>query len=238
MDTADAGREPAAQQPTDVREYVRLVFIEGIPYDDGSQFDSSSVPTLLEMLADPAEEESWANIVVLLGIIGDESALDPLTAFVDHDTEDGKLSLAHYRAKTSAIMSLGYLLHKSGSQRALGYLAERMYPEGWEKLPMEAVGPYHTDKPSRDQDFAKYAILGLALSGDPGAKTALDEFQARRTDFQAAMNDIVVEVRSWLVLRSVTKETSNLRKSPGRWGMAATRLCWKRLPRRRSSRAR
>ena len=41
----------------DVRDFVRQVFIHGIPYEEARRYDASAVPVLLAMLQDPIEEE-------------------------------------------------------------------------------------------------------------------------------------------------------------------------------------
>jgi len=75
----------SAEQPMDVKEFVRRIFIEGVPYEEARKYGPTDVPTLLKMLADPKEEAYRTNIVVTLGIIGDERAVDPLIAFLGQD---------------------------------------------------------------------------------------------------------------------------------------------------------
>lgn len=179
----------------EIRDYVHRIHFEGIPYAEASGYTSSSVPTLLEMLGDPQEEQYWTNIVGMLGIIGDEQALDPLINFIEKHVEE-TLSPAHYRAKTSALMSLGYMVNKSQSERALAYLTEKASPTAWEE--MEGASPFTTEAPARNQDFAKYAVLGLAMSGHPTAGKVLEELQsagarAEASSFQAQIGDMVSE---------------------------------------------
>lgn len=89
-----------------------------MPYEKAVKYDASVVPTLLEMLNDPTEQDYWSNIVVTLGMIGDESAAEPMIEFIEKGKE-GTPMRSQYRAKTSAIMALGYLINKSGSPRVL-----------------------------------------------------------------------------------------------------------------------
>jgi hypothetical protein len=62
----------------DVADFVRQVFIHGLPYEDASRYEQSAVPVLLKMLNDPKEEPYWSNIALVLGIVGDENIVDPL----------------------------------------------------------------------------------------------------------------------------------------------------------------
>ncbi|MGH7166213.1 MAG: hypothetical protein ACREIS_11890, partial [Nitrospiraceae bacterium] len=55
-----------------IQDFARQTFIHGVPYEGASRYDGSAVPVLLHMLEDPKEEPYWANIVITLGMIGDE----------------------------------------------------------------------------------------------------------------------------------------------------------------------
>lgn len=194
--------ELAAQtgRPMDIREFVRQTFIQGIPYEEASRYDSSGVPALLEMLADPKEEPYWPNIVVTLGIIGDERAVDPLIALVNKDAP-GTLSNSQYTARTSALMALGYLVNKSKNAKALAYLKENLDPQVWAKRKITWTSPYQASVEERNVQLSKAAILGLALCGDPSAAEALRKLQqpaeteaAKR--FQAQTSNVVAEALS------------------------------------------
>ncbi len=181
-----------------IEEYVRQVFIKGVPYEETiTSYDASDVPTLLTMLNDPAEEPHWANIVVVLNIIGGEEVVDPLIAFIEADS-GAELSYDHYVAKTSALMSLGYLVNRTGSEQALTYLIESANPIVWEERETADVGPFQATVTETNQDLSKHAILGLALSGTPDSAQALRSFQAgegtgEESEFQAAVDDIIAE---------------------------------------------
>lgn len=189
--------QESESNPMDVSDFVRQVFIHGVPYEEASKYGPADVPKLLAMLNDRAEEEYWPNIVVVLGMIGDESAVDPLVAFIQADDERG-LSRAHYTAKTSALMSLGYLINKTGNQKALDFLKEGLDPGIWAAKNV-GVAPFQTSTTERDYDFAKFAILGLALSGRPEAAEALRALQQpaeteTQRAFQAQVSDLVSEM--------------------------------------------
>jgi hypothetical protein len=183
--------------PMDVRDFVHQTFIHGVSFEDASRYGTSAVPTLLAMLRDPAEEQYWPNIVVVLGMIGDEQAVEPLISFIQNG-DQARLSSAHYRAKTSALMSLGYIINKTGNQRALNYLRESASPETWAAKSVAGTAPFQASTTERNIDFSKHAILGLALSGRPEAAEILRTLQqptgtdAQRA-FQAQVSDLVSE---------------------------------------------
>jgi len=187
----------SAEQPMDVKEFVRRIFIEGVPYEEARKYGPTDVPTLLKMLADPKEEAYRTNIVVTLGIIGDERAVDPLIAFLGQDVK-GTLSHSEYTAKSSVLMALGYLINKSGSKKALTYLRDSSDPAVWAKRKVNWASPYHASMDDRNVQLSTMAILGLALSGHPSAAEALRSLQKPpRTKaaekFQAQVSQVVTE---------------------------------------------
>jgi len=190
---------PGVQAPAmNIRDFVRQIFIHGVPYEEASRYDASVVPTLLDMLSNPAEQEYWPNIVVVLGMIGDQRAVDPLISFIEaHAPPDG-LSRQHYAAKTSALMALGYLVNKSGDRRALDYLKASATPDTWTAKDISGIAPFQRSVSERNRDFSKFAILGLALTGNPKAAQVLRQLQVPAAspairEFQAQVGDVISE---------------------------------------------
>lgn len=160
----------------DIREFVRQTFIHGVPYEEASKYGAEVVPVLLAMLEDSREEVYWANIVTTLGVIGDNQAVRSLLSFLEKEVPE-TLSYAHYVAKTSVLMSLGYLINKSGNQQALSYLQEGLNPAAWTERRLNWKSPFHTTAAQRDQQLVSTAIIGLGLSGHPAARESLLTFQ-------------------------------------------------------------
>lgn len=162
------------EPPMDVTEYVQQTYIEGIPYAEAaSMFDADDVPALQSMLADPSHEAHWANAVTVLGIIGTDEAVETMIDFVEDGAEADDVSEAEYRAKTSAVMSLGYAVNRTGSEQALEYLKSWIAPAARTESMVAWQSPFHEAAEDRDAQLAKMAILGLALSGTPEAAQAL-----------------------------------------------------------------
>ncbi|MGH8604892.1 MAG: hypothetical protein ACREXR_19535, partial [Gammaproteobacteria bacterium] len=107
--TAAATTKPASL--ADIRGFVRRLFIHGIPYEETIRYGAQVVPTLLDMLADPKEEQAWPNIVIVLGMLGDERAVIPLISLIEQSGE-GEINYVRYEAKKNAILGLGYLVNK------------------------------------------------------------------------------------------------------------------------------
>ncbi len=212
----------ANAQTMDIKEFVHQTFIHGVPYDEASQYGSDVVPTLLKMLADDSEQEHWANIAVTLCIIGDEQALDPIIAFIDKSVE-GQISPAHYRAKTSAIMALGYMINKTGSEKALNYLKSSLNTGAWEERKANWSSPFQASKAQRDMQLSTMAILGLALSGTEAAAEALHGMQqpaasSEAKAFQAQASDVVKEALSTLDMISREGLSEYYKKTTGELG--------------------
>jgi len=176
--------EPQAQHPTGpvtIETFVRRVYVGGVPYDEVSRYDPSSVtPVLLAMLSDEKEESHWTNIVVTLGMLGDERAVEPLLAFLR--SGDGKtLSADRYRAKTSVVMSLGYIVNKSGDDRALKFLVDGVSVNVWKHRGIGWKSPYHRSRQALYGQLASMSLLGLGLSGRPEAADVLVSVKRRLT---------------------------------------------------------
>jgi hypothetical protein len=182
---------PTASAQVPVSDYVHRVFVSGIPYEEASQYTSRDVPVLLKMLEDEREKPYWANIALVLEIIGDESALDELIAFIEKDP-GGAFTEDHYVAKTSAIMGLGYLVNKSGSKKALAYLKGGASPDFWAQRKIPGLTKLLPTEQERNADMSKYAMFGLALSGHPEAEQALRNLQNTKGAF-AAQSDGTLE---------------------------------------------
>ena len=178
-------------------DFVRQTFVHGVPYATASQYGPEAVPKLLAMLNDPQEQDHWANIGITLGIIGDARSVDALIAFVEKGG-DSRSSPTHYRAKTSVLMAMGYLINKSGSQKAIDYLKSYIKPSGSGERPMPGRGAFQPSLAEQDGQLSTMAILGLGLSGHPTAQEALHSLQrpaatASAARFQAQVSDVVNE---------------------------------------------
>jgi len=170
-----------AEKQMDIREYVQQVFVRGVPYNEAREYSASSIPALAEMLRDPEQSEHWANIVVMMEIIGDESVLKNVVEFIERDP-GGEYTQAYHRAKTGAIMGLGYLIHNTKSKKALAYLKESLRPGVWQTRGMEGLSRLHSTAEERDADFSKYGLLGLALAGTPESAAVLGSLKSARPE--------------------------------------------------------
>jgi len=153
------GAESAVGQPMDIKEFVRKVYIHGVPYEKASKYDASMAPTLLKMLKDPREQDHWSNIVITLGMIGDESAVEPMIQFIEKR-----------KVQRSGMMGLGYLVNKSGNQRALEYLIASLTTSARIEGFFEAIKNMFTPA-TAERKLNKYAAIALSFrQGLPEAR--------------------------------------------------------------------
>jgi hypothetical protein len=180
----------------DIQDFVRQVFIHGVPYETVMRYGFQTVPTLLEMLADPKEKQAWPNIVIVLGMLGDERAVTPLISLIEQNHQ-GQLDYFQYDAKRSAIFGLGYLINKSGNQEALSYLKDGLDPSAWTKRGITWTSPERETAAARNRELTRMTIIGLGLSGDPSAAEALRALLAPATatapGFRQQMSGVIWE---------------------------------------------
>ncbi|MDH3263520.1 MAG: hypothetical protein OEM24_05940, partial [Paracoccaceae bacterium] len=170
-DATETGVEP----PADVRDFVRQHFFHGVPYDVARRYGPEAAGPLLEILADPAEQEWWVNIVAVAGMIGaEDQVFEPLVGFLEDSGE--VLSAEHYRAKATVPLALGYLANQSGSEAAVDYLVAAADPAYWAGRNVGRA-EFQASVFERNADLATKAILGLALSGSDRALEALQQMQ-------------------------------------------------------------
>lgn len=168
-------------EPATVETFVRQIYIHGLPYEDASRYDASVVPTLLKLLQDPKEEPYWSNVVQMLGIVGDEDVADTILTFIQEDAGAAKLTREQYAAKSSgALTALGYLVHRTGSERAVEYLLEGLVPETWQKR-VEWTSPYQAASGDRNRQLTQLCVMALALTGHPRAGEALRSLKSAGT---------------------------------------------------------
>ncbi len=185
----------AAEAPEDVRDFVRQHFFHGTPYEQATTYGTEAIPVLLEMLKDPKEMEWWPNIVATLGMIGDESVVDPLIEFLENNG-NGPLERSHYSAKSVVPLALGYAVNRSGSSKALDYLIAATDPQFWSS---KKVGrsEFQASMAQRNDDLTTKVTLGLALTGNSKARETLQNMKVSGSqstrEFQALHSDLIDE---------------------------------------------
>ncbi|TDI46679.1 MAG: hypothetical protein E2P02_04635 [Acidobacteria bacterium] len=188
--TTDAGGSEV--EAASVEEFVRRIYYHGLPFEAATRYDGLAVPTLVDMLSDERDEPYWANIVALLGIVGDDATVDTLESFIGADEEP--VSPEWYRAASTAVVAFGYLANRAGSDRAIDYLAGGLSPDNWNDR-VQWTSPFHETNADRNVELAQLSIIGLALSGRESGLAALRDLQAGPPDSEimAAAGGLLAE---------------------------------------------
>lgn len=207
--TLAIGTNVSAQQVAqpDVVAFIRGQAIHGGSYRELSTlYDSTAVPILIDALNSDAEEGNRGRVARLLGILGDERAVGAMIAFIEKGRSE-LISRADHRARRSALRSLGYLINRTGSERALKYLIEGLTPSVWRERNVTGVVSYVDSSAKYDMLLSTYAILGLAQSGHPRAgealKTLLQSPTPEQRDFRDAEEATVTQ---WLEVHGLVAE--------------------------------
>lgn len=161
----------------DVRDFVRAVYVEGVPYDAATRYTSEDSAVLLEMLGDHANALYWPNITMVLGVIGDDAVVEPLIDFVHGRNGGTEWSTSVYRGRVSAVGALGYLVNKNESpaaRAALEYLLDSVDPATWDDREIPWLAGRKDAGRIREQ-LSVTAILGLAITGRDEAADRLNE---------------------------------------------------------------
>ena len=207
--TLAIGTNVSGQQvpQTDVREFIQSRPYGGHSYREMSTlYDSTAVPALIEALNSDAEEENWTNAATLLGVVGDERAVGVLIAFIEKGGSHS-ISRAHNKARSAAMSALGYLINRTGSERALDYLIEGLTPRVWRERNVIGVVPYADSYEKYDLMLSTYALFGLALSGHPRAGEALRTLLRSPTPEQVQFRDSEENtLTQWLEIHGLVAE--------------------------------
>lgn len=173
-----SGHLMAQTTPEQVQAFVQQVYIEGVPFEQASQLAPDvALPVLREVLANRAQQDYWANAAVITGMIGDERSADILIEFITR-AEPRSLERAQVVAKTSAVMSLGYVVNKSRNRKALNFLTAGIDPAVWRNRNVKWTGAHLRTDTERNQQLSMMAVLGLGVSGNPEAAEVLRRLAA------------------------------------------------------------
>jgi hypothetical protein len=190
------------QAPSDVREFVSQHWIEGVPWELASQYTEKDAKVLLDWLVNEPgrHEEFLPQIVATLGYIGSEIAAQPLIDFV----QGARVGRQAFNAKNIALLRLGDLVNRSGSQLALDFLvkvagnmafARTLAAPQASAAAAEARTQAGVVAPTADTLAAELAVsatFGLALAGTPQSQQIVEALKADPNAF-ATVNQAASE---------------------------------------------
>lgn len=170
-----ASNSPAGATKPAITEFVHRNYAEGIPFEVASSYTREDAEKLIAMLDNPDEKPYFTNIVVALGMIGDPIAVQPLRSFVEKG--EGSIDPQTLRAKTSALIALGYVVNRHNDESALAYLAQGLNPRNWKEKKLKWTLRGIGDLEQRNISLIKASALGLGIAGTQEAASALNSAQ-------------------------------------------------------------
>ena len=170
-----------------------------------ASYDSSAVPGLIAKLDSETDWGHRACWALVLGVVGDERAVDALIAAVEKPLNPQEPQ--DHEARRIAITGLGYLVNRTGSVRALTYLIDGLTRDAWRKRNVQGLPPFIRTYAEYDRLLSEYALMALAVSGDPRAGQALRSLQSAPTPEQALSGSQLDDLlASWLDVHRVVAE--------------------------------
>lgn len=169
-----AGAVQAQTKPS-VEAFLQSQPFHGVEYQHAKQFGPEDVSDFARVLADPEQQQNWAKVVWVLGVIATEPAETVLIDFLENGVE-GEVGPQALQALILVPPALGFRANDPES-RAFEYLRNRLDPEtsardlnwtfrGWSP----ETGP---------QILAKQSVNGLGLAGNARARAVLSELRSR-----------------------------------------------------------
>lgn len=197
-----------SREGVSVEDFVKQIFIKGVPYSEAVKYGDEDIPILVRMLNDPRESKYWANIVVTLEIIGGDLAVNDVISFIERDPGKG-YDISYHRAKMAAIMGLGYLVNDSNNGKALGYLVDSLDPQIWDDRKVYGVSVQGQSYYERNIELSKQALLGLALAGTQKSAAEIKRFaEMNYSSDNTALSDF--HRRSANTIDELLKENSKI----------------------------
>ena len=187
----------------DIRDFVSAP--SGLSYRElAESYSAAVVPQLVSLLNSKEEEANWTRIAGLLGVVGNEQAVEALIAFMEKPLEAQRISFAHQDAYRQSIMSLGLLVNRTSNERALQYLVDGLTPSVWRQRGVQGIPPWAKSYDQSDRLLAEYALIGLAVSGNPRAGDTLRSLQQMPAVGQARFPDSTLT--QWLEVHQLVAE--------------------------------
>ncbi|MFK7896112.1 MAG: hypothetical protein AB8G23_09770 [Myxococcota bacterium] len=154
-------------------ELVRQVYYEGMPEDAAERIGPEGAARLMEMLEDPAEAKHHAQILLALGLCGEDGALEAIRDWAATPRE-GAVDRATFKAWQALPFALGHLAERDA--RALDDLEDAMTEDG-------PAWHFRHHRGARLHGMArKAAATSMAETGLPAARRVLERAERRSSD--------------------------------------------------------
>jgi hypothetical protein len=148
-----------------VERFVHSIYLHGLPFGEARHYGPQAVPALLGMLEPTARDPFAGNAAAVPGMIGSPAQAPALIRFAARDPAQSS-SQSPSGERLQAMLALGHLVQRTGSDEALRFLLDASQPAYW--------GPQgDAVRRQAGEDAARSARAGLAVSGHPAAHARL-----------------------------------------------------------------
>lgn len=171
ISAAESGTQTLTVAETEL--LVRAVHFEGMPEEDGRRVGPEGAARLIEMLGDPAESSSHANILIALGLSGQPGTLDVIADWATIPRE-GEIDRDEFRAWQALPYALSHAAQSDG--RAVAMLEAKLEEDApsW---------TFRHHRGARLHDLTRRAAAtALGMTGLPAAGRVLDRAGRRVSD--------------------------------------------------------
>jgi hypothetical protein len=158
--------------------FLSTVFIEGVPYEEARLAGTVFWQRYVDVLMDPAQQDTWGNAVVAIGASGQPGAERSLIDFFNRLPTEAPLDGAACRAAYAVPIALAYHANNSRAPAALQFLSRAA--NGDTDFEWRCV--YHSTNQEARSDLQNVSIRSLGLSGIDDADPILRQLEARALD--------------------------------------------------------
>lgn len=163
-----------------IAAFVQQAWVEGVPFNLASEYPSTTIPYLTTLLYGEDIERA-ATAVAVLGAIGASEATEQIISFLYRSELVLALSEGDASLWVDTLLSLGWLVNRSGDTQALRFLVQGIRPESWDQfIAFAQKGSGQAFAPKQEdwrQTLVYGAIRGLALTGHPEGTSVLERLQ-------------------------------------------------------------
>jgi hypothetical protein len=139
-----------------LKDLVSRNHTHGLDINEIRKFSSEDLGELRNMLANPHAQRFWPNVILVLGVLGNQKDAKLLIDLLKRTPLADEQS---YRARLGVPIALAYQLEKTDSSQAAKYLRKGVNPEFWQKKRIRLAAS-ETEEDSAQQ-LAKTTILSL-----------------------------------------------------------------------------
>lgn len=101
-----------AETEKELVPFVTSIYEEGFRFDVAEQLDGSKLDAVIPMLESEEYSQYWGNVVMTMGVLGNEKHLGILKEYIQNGYEGYQVSLQGANSRLSAITAIGIMCNR------------------------------------------------------------------------------------------------------------------------------